>query len=48
MATGCCSLSHWRELPDINVMAPKFMCIIFKNSVRAAKKTPHFTISKIN
>jgi hypothetical protein len=26
----------------------KFVKIIFKNSVRTAKKTPHFTITKIN
>jgi hypothetical protein len=26
----------------------KFVQIMFKNSVRTAKKTPHFTITKIN
>jgi hypothetical protein len=26
----------------------QFVYIIFKNSVRTAKKTPHFTVTKIN
>jgi hypothetical protein len=29
-------------------LKPKIVCIIFKNSVRTAKKTQHFTITKIN
>jgi hypothetical protein len=32
----------------INPLKPKLVQIIFKNSVRTAKKTPHFTITKIN
>jgi hypothetical protein len=32
----------------INPLKPKLAYIIFKNSVRTAKKTPHFTITKIN
>jgi hypothetical protein len=30
------------------IMKPKLVQIIFKNSVRTAKKTQHFTITKIN
>jgi hypothetical protein len=32
----------------INPLKPKLVLIIFKNSVRTAKKTQHFTITKIN
>jgi hypothetical protein len=33
---------------EINPMKLKFVCIIFKNLVRTAKKTPHLTVTKIN
>jgi hypothetical protein len=33
---------------SINPLKSKFVQIIFKNSVRTAKKTQHFTITKIN
>jgi hypothetical protein len=29
-------------------LKPKLIYVIFKNSVRTAKKTPHFTVTKIN
>jgi hypothetical protein len=29
-------------------LKPKLVLIIFKNSVRTAKKTPHFTVAKTN
>jgi uncharacterized protein YktB (UPF0637 family) len=32
----------------INLLKPKLVWIIFKNSVRTAKKAQHFTITKIN
>jgi hypothetical protein len=32
----------------INPLKPKLVQIIFKNSVRTSKKTPHFTMTKIN
>jgi hypothetical protein len=32
----------------INPLKPKIVSIIFKYSVRTAKKTQHFTITKIN
>jgi hypothetical protein len=32
----------------INTLTAKLVSIIFNNSVRTAKKTPHFTITKIN
>jgi hypothetical protein len=32
----------------LNPLKPKFMYMIFKNSVRTAKKTQHFTIIKMN
>jgi hypothetical protein len=36
-------------LLEVNVLtAVKLVLIIFKNSVRTAKKTPHFTITRIN
>jgi uncharacterized protein YktB (UPF0637 family) len=31
-----------------NRMKPKLVWTIFKNSVRTAKKTPHFTVTKID
>jgi hypothetical protein len=31
-----------------NPLKPKLVYIIFKNSVRTSKRTPHFTITKIN
>jgi hypothetical protein len=33
---------------DLNPLKPKLVEIIFKNSVRTAKKTLHFTITKIS
>jgi hypothetical protein len=52
------SLAYRQDtLPDLqgnlsictfNPLKPKLVQIIFKNSVRTAKKTPHFTITKIN
>jgi hypothetical protein len=35
-------------LLTINPLKPKLVEIIFKNSVRTAMKTPHFTITEIN
>jgi hypothetical protein len=35
-------------LTPINPLKSKLVQVIFKNSVRTAKKTPHFTITKIN
>jgi hypothetical protein len=35
-------------MSQINPLKPKFVQIIFKNSVRTAKKTQLFTITKIN
>jgi hypothetical protein len=32
----------------MNPLKPKLVKIIYKNSVRTAKKTQHFTITKIN
>jgi hypothetical protein len=32
----------------LNPLKPQLVQIIFKKSVRTAKKTPHFTITKIN
>jgi hypothetical protein len=37
-----------KERIMLNPLKPKPVCIIFKNPVRIAKKTPHFTITKIN
>jgi hypothetical protein len=34
--------------PFLNPLKPKLTCIIFKNSVRTSKRTPHFTITNIN
>jgi hypothetical protein len=38
------------KMKDVTVfpLKPKLMQIIFKNSVRTSKRTPHFTITKIN
>jgi hypothetical protein len=33
---------------DVKPLKPKLVKIIFKNSVRTSKRTPHFTITKIN
>jgi hypothetical protein len=38
-------VSTWDPL---NPMKPKHVLMIFKNSVRTSKRTPHFTITKIN
>jgi hypothetical protein len=32
----------------INALKPKLVYIVFKNSVRTSKRTPHFTITAIN
>lgn len=32
----------------VNLLKRKFAKIVFNDSVRTEKKTPHFTISKIN
>jgi hypothetical protein len=32
----------------VNPVKPKFVWMLFKNSVRTAKKTPHFTVTKIS
>jgi hypothetical protein len=32
----------------LNPLKPKLVEIIFKDSVRTAKKTPHFAVTKIN
>jgi hypothetical protein len=32
----------------INPLKPKLVCILFKNSVRTSKRTPHLTITNIN
>jgi hypothetical protein len=32
----------------INPLKPKLVKTVFKNSVRTSKRTPHFTITKIN
>jgi hypothetical protein len=29
-------------------LKPKLVSVLFKNSVRTSKRTPHFTITKIN
>jgi hypothetical protein len=43
---------HSKKITSITVCltfwSPKLVWIIFKNSVRTAKKTPHFTITKTN
>jgi hypothetical protein len=33
---------------ELNPLRPKIDYIIFKNSVRTSKRTPYFTITKIN
>jgi hypothetical protein len=40
----------WKEtvVPCFNHLKPKLINIIFNNSVRTAKKTERFTITKIN
>jgi hypothetical protein len=37
----------WAVVNHINTLKPKLVYIPFKNSVRTAKKIPHFTITKI-
>jgi hypothetical protein len=37
-----------RKITQFNPLKPKLVKIIFKNSVRTAKKTLHFTITNIN
>jgi hypothetical protein len=32
----------------LNPLKPKLVLMLFKNSVRTSKRTPHFTITKIN
>jgi hypothetical protein len=32
----------------LNLLKPKLVQILFKDSVRTSKRTPHFTITKIN
>jgi hypothetical protein len=43
---------NWEKARKTSVRAgslrPKLVQIIFKDSVRTAKKTPHFTVTKIN
>jgi hypothetical protein len=36
------------KITGINALKPKLVQIAYKNSVRTAKKTQHFTITKIN
>jgi hypothetical protein len=36
------------RLPYINALKMKLFYILVKNSVRTSKRTPHFTITKIN
>jgi hypothetical protein len=49
---GCWIRSEWENLETqkqaLVGLKPKLVYIIFKNSVRTAKKTPYFTITKIN
>jgi hypothetical protein len=33
---------------NINPLKPKLVFVLFMNSVRTSKRTPHFTITKIN
>lgn len=37
-----------KSIYGVNLLKPKLPYIIFKNLVRTAKKTPHFTIANIN
>jgi hypothetical protein len=46
---GACMLIIWRKHNIVtNPLKPKLIQIIYQNSFRTAKKTPHFTITKIN
>jgi hypothetical protein len=36
------------SLNIINPLKPKLVYMLFKNSVRTSKRTPHFTFTKIN
>jgi hypothetical protein len=41
--------SEWvYRVSVFNPLKPKLVYILFKNSVRTSKRTPHFTITKIN
>jgi hypothetical protein len=42
------SAEHWIAQTVLTLRSPKLVKIIFKNSVRTAKETHHFTITKIN
>jgi hypothetical protein len=55
----CCRLDAWCHGNSCHILThltgciskslePELIQIIFKNSVRTAKKTPHFTVTKIN
>jgi hypothetical protein len=49
--TSCYGPNILRSTPfwnNLNPLKPKLVQITFKNSVRTAKKTQHFTITKIN
>jgi hypothetical protein len=35
-------------LKAFNLLKPKLIYVVLKNSVRTSKRTPHFTISTIN
>jgi hypothetical protein len=41
-------VSHVKVRTLINLLKLRLVYLIFKNSVCTAKKTPHFTITKIN
>jgi hypothetical protein len=48
---GCCgSSATYRHIfcVELTIRSPNPVWMLFKNSVRAAKKTQHFTITKIN
>jgi hypothetical protein len=36
------------RVQQFNPLKPKFVYMLFKNSVRTSKRTPNFTITKIN
>jgi hypothetical protein len=40
--------SNPAEAMDFIPLKPKLVQMLFKNSVRTSKRTPHFTITKIN
>jgi hypothetical protein len=40
------SMTETREL--INPLKPELVWTVYKNSVRTSKRTPYFTITKIN